>query len=78
MTLKCETCQYYSHRTKTCNYLLTTGHPRGCPAEDCEKHKSPEIIRRVLALPPDRPYWLYKEVGATAGIVKKIGKEKRK
>ena len=31
-------CLYYSPRTETCDYILFTGHSRGCPpTDDCTK-----------------------------------------
>lgn len=32
-------CQYYSPATGSCDYILFTGHSRGCPAtDDCYRH----------------------------------------
>ena len=30
-------CVYYSPRTETCDYLIITGHCRGCSVENCDK-----------------------------------------
>lgn len=35
MTQRCQKCYFYGHRTDTCDYILVTGHRRGCPPDRC-------------------------------------------
>ena len=42
MAKTCVGCAYYrplddNSRESYCNYILDTGEPRGCPAENCKK-----------------------------------------
>lgn len=37
----CEKCIHYGVQTMTCNYILHTGHRRGCPAgTGCTRRKT--------------------------------------
>lgn len=74
----CETCRYYGLRTKTCDYIIFTRRRRGCKVgEECSKYEERDGPRRTdIHLPGDDPYWLYKEIGNSAGIVRKITKGK--
>lgn len=38
---KCKTCMYRNNdnRFGNCNYILITGHRRGCPADQCDKYE---------------------------------------
>lgn len=42
---RCKTCRYRESEYKRgCNYLLVTGHMRGCDAEECSRYeKGPKI-----------------------------------
>lgn len=47
---KCRTCQYRSWgqlRSKGagCEYILDTGHSRGCPVKDCDKYKKGPVMK---------------------------------
>ena len=44
---KCWTCLYHGYRTATCDYLLITGHRRGCPVEGCTKYASSKRAREL-------------------------------
>lgn len=37
MTDKCKRCLYHTERDDLCNYILITGHRRGCSVENCDK-----------------------------------------
>lgn len=44
-----EDCQYRaSQNLKTCDYILITGHMRGCPVQNCDKYKPG---KRVITQP---------------------------
>ena len=44
---KCKTCQYraYEHCVNGCDYILITGHARGCKVEDCDKYEKGAKIK---------------------------------
>lgn len=43
---QCKTCRYReSDYKRGCNYLLVTGHMRGCDAEDCSRYEKGAKIR---------------------------------
>lgn len=47
---KCRNCKYhgYSSGFITCDYLVITGHSRGCkPGENCEKYERSQKARCV-------------------------------
>jgi DNA-binding CsgD family transcriptional regulator len=50
---------YHGYRTATCDYLLITGHRRGCPVEGCTKHASSkraqELSKHYAGLDGMRP-----------------------
>lgn len=48
--IKCWTCLYHGYRTATCDYLLITGHRRGCPVEGCTKYASSKRARELSKL----------------------------
>ena len=44
-------CQYYSPNTESCDYILITGHSRGClPTDDCDKHCTDPKKMEVLTV----------------------------
>ena len=49
---KCNTCVYRfrdEHRT-ACGYILSTGAPRGCTVEECDKYKRGRSYAKKAAL----------------------------
>lgn len=38
---KCKTCMYRAadYYENGCDYILVTGHSRGCPVEECDKYE---------------------------------------
>lgn len=54
---QCKTCvfgQYdvgnFKNGYYVCNYILITGHMRGCPADDCNKYEEKKRRRRQPAM----------------------------
>lgn len=44
---RCKQCVYFSALTQTCDYILVTGHSRGCDAAECDKFEPNVKSRKV-------------------------------
>lgn len=46
MAKKCKTCRYRAavQEFGNCDYILITGHMRGCPSNNCDKYENGERI----------------------------------
>lgn len=49
---KCKTCSYRSGKygEGNCDYILLTGHMRGCRPDDCDKYKRGKRLKRKIGI----------------------------